>query len=72
MNSSQANVILCGGPMSERPENERLTTVGDVSQVLKLPMGSHYEHFGPTPEQRTVDGRPLVVFAWSHRTYVAE
>ncbi|MFC8453642.1 DUF5988 family protein [Kitasatospora sp. NPDC057223] len=63
----QANVLLRGGPHSDGQ-----VAVRDLTEVLKLPMGSHYEHYGPTREQVSVAGRELTVFEWSHRTYVAE
>ncbi|TVL89504.1 DUF5988 family protein [Streptomyces sp. LX-29] len=70
------NAVLRGGPaaLSADPavENEWIVRVEDLEQTLKLPCGSHYDHYAPTAEWLERSGRTLRVFRWSRRTYVAE
>ncbi len=65
-------VLLCGGPAERLPDDERVRNVSDPETVLKLPRGTHYDHYAPTSERIRRGGRELRVFAWSHRTFVAE
>lgn len=65
-------VLLCGGPAEHLPHDERVCNVPDGESVIKLPRGAHYDHYAPTAQRIRRDGRELRVFAWSHRTFVAE
>ncbi|KUJ69089.1 hypothetical protein ACZ90_14720 [Streptomyces albus subsp. albus] len=72
----EGNAVLRGGPTTlsadAYPEDERIVTVDDLDQIVKLPRGSHYDHYAPTTEWQERAGRNLRVFEWSRRTYVAE
>ena len=65
-------VLLCGGPAEHLPHEERVHSVPDEDSVIKLSRGAHYDHYAPTAEHIRRDGRELRIFAWSHRTFVAE
>ncbi len=67
------NAVLCGGPLTDSPVEDRLRYVDFLSDsTVKLLMGNRYEHFRPVSEVVAVGDRELPVLAWSHRTYVAE
>ncbi|MFC0602416.1 DUF5988 family protein [Streptomyces palmae] len=76
MAQPEGNAVLRGAPAllsaDTSPEDERIVTVDDLDQVVKLPRGSHYDHYAPTAEWQERAGRNLRVFVWSRRTYVAE
>ncbi len=67
-----ATAILCGGGADELPLVERIRYLADVDQTFKLYLHNRYEHFTPSDETLLHEGRPLRVFVWSTRTYVAE
>ncbi|UJW32914.1 DUF5988 family protein [Saccharothrix sp. AJ9571] len=66
------NVVLRGGPLALPGGNPRFHRVPDEELPLKLVNGNRYEHFRPTTETELHAGRPLRVFEWIGRTYVAE
>lgn len=70
--SNEANVILQGGPVRDLPEQERIRTVEDTSARIKLTRSNRYEHFEPSTEKISFEGRELQVFDWAGSTYVAE
>lgn len=72
MGSSEANVILRGGPVRDLPEQERIRRVEDVTARIKLVRSDRCEHFEPSTDRLSVEGRELLVFDWSGSTYVAE
>jgi hypothetical protein len=72
MSTEQPNVILRGGPDGRLANVARVRHVDDFDNQLKILNGRCYEHFLPTPDNFDHEGRQLRVFAWSHRTYVAE
>lgn len=68
----EGNVVLRGSPATEPSDLDRVMTVQDTEQVLKICKGSHYDHYLPTSDWEVRSGRRLRVFRWSHRTRVAE
>lgn len=65
------NSLLQGGPR-EITEDARLRWVPDRQDVVKMPWGNGYEHFVRTSARVQRFGHQVRVFAWSHRTYLAE
>ncbi|AXK33719.1 hypothetical protein DVA86_14705 [Streptomyces armeniacus] len=72
MRSSEANVILRGGPARDLPEQERIRRVEDVTVRIKLMRSNRYEHFEPSTDRVSVEGHELLAFDWAGSTYVAE
>ncbi|MFH8367376.1 DUF5988 family protein [Streptomyces sp. NPDC018031] len=68
----EGNAVLRGSPLGAPADMDRIVTVQDIEQVLKLCKGSHYDHYLPTADWEVRSGRRLRVFRWSHRTRVAE
>jgi hypothetical protein len=69
--TSAPNVLLRGGPPSLSADDRR-RLVPDLGSLLKLLWGNRYEHFSPTSETVSDDGRTLRVFQWITCTYIAE
>jgi hypothetical protein len=67
----EPNVILIGADWAER-SLRRVRFARDLHAPLKLQVGNRYEHFQPTAERVTVNGRELHVFEWTTFTAVAE
>ncbi|MFD6290609.1 DUF5988 family protein [Streptomyces sp. NPDC060205] len=67
---AEPNIFLSGG--KDIPDDLRVQRVGEFADRVKLSVQNRYEHFEETPEVRTVDGRPLRVYGWIYRTYMAE
>ncbi|MGW7349865.1 DUF5988 family protein [Streptomyces sp. Z26] len=72
MGSNEANVILRGGPAQDLPERDRVRRVDDITARIKLVRSDRYEHFEPSTERVSVEGRELLAFDWTGSTYVAE
>jgi hypothetical protein len=67
----EPNVILVGADWMGR-SLQRVRFTQHLDAPLKLQAGNRYEHFGPTPQRVTVDGRQLHVFEWITFTAIAE
>jgi hypothetical protein len=64
-------VVLSGGP-DHLPDSLRLREVSDLTERVKVPYASGYEHFVRTSEVRHIGGALLPVFQWCYRTHIAE
>jgi hypothetical protein len=63
-------VYLSGGPFIDTllwpaPDEE------DAEQV-KVPWGNGYEHYALTEDSIEMNGRPVPVYRWTRRTFIAE
>ncbi|GAA2534554.1 MULTISPECIES: DUF5988 family protein [Streptomyces] len=72
MSASQPNVILSGCSSPYFTETQRIRYVPDPDEKLKFFLGSHYEHFVPSPDWEVHDGLRLRVFVWERATRPAE
>lgn len=70
-NSSDANVVLRGGP-SSLASHERICRIEHPAEKIKLLRGNRYEHFEPTAEIERHLGREMHIYIWTGCTYVAE
>jgi hypothetical protein len=68
----EPNAILTGGPAGFAANGGRTWFADRPDRVVKLLNGNRYEHFAPTSETVTVDGRALQVFRWAGYTKIAE
>ncbi|WP_433654300.1 DUF5988 family protein [Nocardia sp. CA-128927] len=67
---SQIEIVLVGGPSTE-PQLWQIDTA-DLSEPVKVPRMSGYEHFDPTGFDVELNGRSFPVYLWSFRTRTAE
>jgi hypothetical protein len=72
MSTVEPNVILRGGSSPDLVDERRPWYVEDPHNRLKLLRGNRYEHFEPTTERETHEGKELRVFIWVGDTKLAE
>jgi hypothetical protein len=72
VDAEEPNVLLTGGPASCFTNGGRTWSAERLDADVKVLNGNRYEHFSPTPESVSVDGRRLRIFVWSGYTKVAE